>query len=314
MRRVHPGQLLILHADFSAYGISGVLGQLNDNGQEYMVAAVSRSLNVHEHNYISYKGEMLAACWAMQTLRPYLHGVPFVLVTDHAPLLWLMEGNRVVSTGTYARWALIMSQFDFNVCHRTGALHQNTDALSHMPQPSSADGSGAHMDEDTDPHPPGPQLVQYPTTLVIGGACSFNSAPQVALIAAATCLQWLKLAQRADNSVLPTAEELLAGHNRDVTDAVDRCPTEAPTEAQQMQRTLLLHANRLVRDHRVAVNAIACEAPRPQQLRPRGVDCEPRTLSLDSSFASRHFIDKSLTEGLMIVEFSAQASGLEACL
>ncbi|GIL83538.1 hypothetical protein Vretifemale_12325, partial [Volvox reticuliferus] len=159
----------------STYGISGVLGQLDDDGQEYMVAAVSRSLNSHERNYISYKGEMLAACWAMQTLRPYLHGVPFVLVPDHAPLLWLMEGNTIGSTGTYARWALIMSQFDFDICHRPGALHQNADALSRMPLPSTHDGTGGRMDEDSDPKPPGPHLVPYPTVLATREAFRFSS-------------------------------------------------------------------------------------------------------------------------------------------
>ncbi|GIL64966.1 hypothetical protein Vafri_18821 [Volvox africanus] len=81
-----------------------------------------------------------------------------------------------------------------------------------------------------------------------------------------------------------------------------------------MQQTILLHANRLVRDHHVAVNAIACEAPQPQLLRPQVADLDPRTLSLDSSLTSRHFLDKALTEGLMVVEFGVRASGLEACL
>ncbi|GIL46236.1 hypothetical protein Vafri_3265, partial [Volvox africanus] len=73
VHRVHPGRLLILHTDFSTYGISGILGQLDENGQEYMVAAVSRSLNAHECNYISNKGEMLAAC-STQKCQPITHG------------------------------------------------------------------------------------------------------------------------------------------------------------------------------------------------------------------------------------------------
>ncbi|GIL93352.1 hypothetical protein Vretifemale_20754, partial [Volvox reticuliferus] len=232
VRRVRPNRLLILHTDFSTYGISGVLGQLDDDGQEYMVAAVSRSLNSHERNYISYKGEMLAACWAMQTLRPYLHGVPFVLVTDHAPLLWLMEGNTIGSTGTYARWALIMSQFDFDVCHRPGALHQNADALSRIPLPAAHDGTGARMDQDSDPKPPGPRLVPYPTALVTGEAYRFGSVAQVALVAAAARLQRLRAAQRCTHTMLPTSEELLAGHNGLVMDAVDKCPLDNPSNAQ----------------------------------------------------------------------------------
>lgn len=42
-----------------------MLGQLNDNGNEYMCACISQYLNKHNKvNYSSYKGEMLAAVWA----------------------------------------------------------------------------------------------------------------------------------------------------------------------------------------------------------------------------------------------------------
>ncbi|PNH02775.1 Retrovirus-related Pol polyprotein from transposon [Tetrabaena socialis] len=38
---------IILHTDFSVVGVSGVLGQQDDEGREYMCACVSRSLNEH---------------------------------------------------------------------------------------------------------------------------------------------------------------------------------------------------------------------------------------------------------------------------
>jgi hypothetical protein len=87
-------------------------------------------------------------------------GRHFTLVTDHAPLMWIMTNEGLQDV--YSRWALIMSEFDFDVAHRPGALHQNADALSRNPLPSAQDGSGARMDEDSDPKPPPPRLVDLP--------------------------------------------------------------------------------------------------------------------------------------------------------
>lgn len=61
LRRVDCSKQLILHTDLSNRGFVVVLGQLDDQGNEYMCAWISRSLNKHEVNYSSYKGEMLAA-------------------------------------------------------------------------------------------------------------------------------------------------------------------------------------------------------------------------------------------------------------
>jgi hypothetical protein len=47
---------------------------------------------------------MLAAVWAIKTLRPYLHGTTLTLKTDHKPLEWLMSTKQL--TGQAARWAL----------------------------------------------------------------------------------------------------------------------------------------------------------------------------------------------------------------
>ena len=45
----------------------------DDQGNEYMISCISRSLNVHERNYSSPQGEMLAAVWAVKTFLTYLH-------------------------------------------------------------------------------------------------------------------------------------------------------------------------------------------------------------------------------------------------
>ena len=149
LKPVDPGRELILHTDWSVYGVGAVLGQLDDDGNEYLCACISRSLNKHERNYPSYKGELLALTWAVQSFRANLHGLHFRLCTDHRPLLWLM-GTRDLN-GQYARWQMMLQEFDFEVVHRAGLKHQNADVLSRFPQITQHDPSGAQLDQGGPP-------------------------------------------------------------------------------------------------------------------------------------------------------------------
>jgi hypothetical protein len=135
-----------------------VLGHVDAQGQEHIVACISRSLNKYEKNYASYKGEMLAAVWAVRAFDYYLRGTPFKLVTDHSPLVFLMTND-----GQYARWALILQEYNFTIAHRPGAKHQNADTLSRHLSASSADNTGARIDVEAGAssavltHPKAPQ-------------------------------------------------------------------------------------------------------------------------------------------------------------
>ena len=149
LKRADPTRQYRLHTDWSQLGLSAVLGQLGDDATEYMVACVSRSNNVHEKNYGSYKGEMLAAVWGIRTFRAYLHGAahPFLLFTDHRSLQWLMD-NRSLE-GQYMRWACLIGDFDFIVHYKPGAQHLVADAPSRDPSPSTADVTGAREETPT---------------------------------------------------------------------------------------------------------------------------------------------------------------------
>jgi hypothetical protein len=144
LRPVDPNRELILHTDWSNYGIGAVLGQLDDDGNEYMCACISRSLNKHERNYPSYKGELLALAWAVKMFRHHLHGTHFHLVTDHQPLTWLMKARDL--SGQYSRWQMLLQEYDFEITHRPGVKHNNADTLSRFPQASSEDITGARLD------------------------------------------------------------------------------------------------------------------------------------------------------------------------
>eukprot|EP00798_Chlamydomonas_sp_ICE-L_P002400 gene2400-biopygen6818 len=146
-----------------------VLSQLGSEGNEYLVACASRSLNKHEAGYSSFKGEMLAACWACKIFRVYVFGLHFTLVTDHQPLLWMFSSANV--TGAIARWACMLQSFDFDIMHRPGAQHGNADALSRFPSPTAEDNTGARIDLDSNLYaafPTVPTTPYVPLDLTLG--------------------------------------------------------------------------------------------------------------------------------------------------
>jgi hypothetical protein len=144
LKRADMDQPFLVHTDWSKKGIGAVLGQFDTSGLEFIIACISRSLNKAEREYQSYKGELLAVVWAVKSFDFYLRWSTFTIVTDHSPLLFLMKNENL--SGQYARWALILSEYDFTVKHRPGIKHQNADALSRFPLPTEEDNTGARMD------------------------------------------------------------------------------------------------------------------------------------------------------------------------
>ena len=95
LRPIDYSRPIFLHTDWSIRGIGAVIGQRDGDGNEYMCACISRSLNAAESRYESCKGELLAVCWAIRQFRPFLHGAPFTVVTDHAALKWLLTNPNL---------------------------------------------------------------------------------------------------------------------------------------------------------------------------------------------------------------------------
>jgi hypothetical protein len=75
------------------------------------------------------------------------------LVTDHQPLKWLMESDKL--TGKLAQWALMLMEYDFKVVHRAGLVNMDADSLSRNPIPNQADATGArwHVEDGEDSLP-----------------------------------------------------------------------------------------------------------------------------------------------------------------
>jgi transposase InsO family protein len=148
----HPdfAKPFIVQTDWSVKGMGAILSQLDESGHERVIAYASKSNSPSESRYSSYEGEMLAAVWAVNHWRYYLMGHHFTLMTDHQPLKWLMTTQHL--TGKYARWALRMQEYDFDIVHRPGVQNPNADALSRRTDPTKS--APAHIPDITDFMPP----------------------------------------------------------------------------------------------------------------------------------------------------------------
>jgi hypothetical protein len=148
LRRPIRGCPFQLHIDWSMLGLGAVLTQCDDEGKEFVVAYASRSNNDAESRYSLYEGECLAIVWVVTHFRCYLFGTQFTLVTDHQPLKWLMEFNKL--TGKLAQWALILQEYDFQVVHRPGVANLNVDGLSRNPCTNQEDNTGTRWHGEVD--------------------------------------------------------------------------------------------------------------------------------------------------------------------
>ena len=143
LRQPVDGLPFHLYVDWSTTGIAAVLNQREDDGNEYMVACASRSLNPAERNYPAWKGEALAAVWGVKLFRPYLLAVEFFLHTDHRALLWLLTHKEPV--GQQMRWILALQEYRFSLVHKPGAANP-ADVPSREPNACMADVTGARLD------------------------------------------------------------------------------------------------------------------------------------------------------------------------
>jgi transposase InsO family protein len=296
LRPIDPNRPLVLHTDWCVHGIGAVLGQLDDDGHEYLCACISRSLNKHEKNYPSYKGELLALAWAVRMFRHHLHGTSFKLVTDHQPLLWIMKARDL--NGQYARWQLLLQEYDFDIVHRAGVKHTNADVLSRFPMQTVKDNSGARFDGDE----------ERVTLLMARAAAAARKPPPIDSFAPRFCDLFSKGVTHVDEntymqSVLrdPTPDELdpVAAQNR------QRLENEIHNVVAALKQLPGSHFDKAV--------AKARREPFFDAQPPYGAGL--RSHAIDTSIVGPHFFKEAKAKGISLVELCAGlATGLTALL
>ena len=111
-------------------GLGAVLSQIGQDGVEYVCSFASRSLRDHEKWYSTFLLETAAAVFGMQQFDVYLRGKPFVLWSDHLPLV--SRTNSLTAQGKKTLSLLSQKQLEYNlvVKYRPGPENVPADLAS----------------------------------------------------------------------------------------------------------------------------------------------------------------------------------------
>ena len=123
-----PTKRFILTCDASDTAVGYVLGKLDSQNREHVIAFGGKSLTPDQKKYNTTEKECLAVLCGIDAYRPYLTHGEFEIVTDHKALVWLKTAKH---TGVrLERWALKLQEYNFKMTHRPGKSNSVADALS----------------------------------------------------------------------------------------------------------------------------------------------------------------------------------------
>ena len=127
---------LLVKTDASKKGVAGILLQ-RQNDEWKIITCCSRRLTSSETNYGITDLEGLAVVYTVTKLRPYLLGKKFQILVDHCALCVL--NKRMPNSARLRRWAIVLSEYDFEIIYTKGELHQDIDCLSRAPVDDATD-------------------------------------------------------------------------------------------------------------------------------------------------------------------------------
>ena len=121
------------------------------DGSERPIANVSKTLSKSQRNYSQIqKGALI---FALKRFYQFLFGRKFILVTDHKPLIAMFgphKGIPSLAVNRLARWALFLSQFEYDIEYRKTKDHTNADALSQLPSGGNVKFDKGDSEQDVD--------------------------------------------------------------------------------------------------------------------------------------------------------------------
>ena len=127
----HEASSLEIATDASMSGAGASLSQVQD-GQVRVIAYASTTFNPAQRNYSTIEQELEAIRWAVSVFRHFILGVPFLLHTDHRPLVYM--ANMTKCNSRIMRTFHELSEYDFLVKYRPGKANAVADTLSRISQ------------------------------------------------------------------------------------------------------------------------------------------------------------------------------------
>src|SRR6266481_430695 len=139
LKHFDPSQPVQIETDASNFALGGGLSQKHE-GRMHPVAFHSRKLSPAECNYDIHDIEMLAIIEALKSWRHYCLGANHTIeiLTNHQNLRYFTSTKNL--NQRQARWAEVLSQFDFIINYRPGTSGGKPDALSRRPEYAEGEG------------------------------------------------------------------------------------------------------------------------------------------------------------------------------
>lgn len=119
-----------LVVDAGPEGLDAILSQPRGSSPG-VIAYASRSLTDTEKGWSQIERELLAVCWGIDHFKLYLFGSRFQAVTDHKPLIGVLNGTKQ-TTPRLERLRLHLQGYDFVLEYRPGSSNPS-DYLSRHP-------------------------------------------------------------------------------------------------------------------------------------------------------------------------------------
>ena len=128
---------VVLHVDASQRGLGAALLQPDETGKERPIAYASKSLSDAESRYANIERELLAVCFGVERFKTYVFGRSFKIVTDHKPLIMILNKNLTSAPPRLQRMMLKLQGYNFTIEYRPGSDMVLPDSLSRLPNPEN---------------------------------------------------------------------------------------------------------------------------------------------------------------------------------